>query len=185
MKLTEFQKVVNIEVMNAKVEQAKEGNTMPSLFSFKELSDKRTRVVETPRDRSIAYLSSQGLRTGEIARKLGCSAETVSLAKAQPAFKASVAALLHSAGKEDVEELLQKRSAEALEVATDMMRNAKKEELRAKSAFEILKLAIGTKVTMQTKDIPVSQIDEEIRRKSELIQSLERPATATVTASKS
>lgn len=125
---------------------------------------------EQPLHRIMLYMKAQGASNKKIAEALGVCPTTVGNTVAQPWFIRNLAQLLHASGKGNVDTLLKLMAEDAAQVAYEIMQTSKNENLRAKSAWELLKLSQGSKVTVlheEKKDGKVlaeqlSRLDEEI-----------------------
>lgn len=129
---------------------------------------------ETPESRKILYLKAQGLSNEEIARRTGYSVWWLRQIVRQPWFQRNMVKLLHAVGVDGVEKAIKVNAVDALTVAVDVMNSTQSETLRAKCAFEILKLSQGSKVTVRTENIPASQLDSQISQIQNELAALEK-----------
>lgn len=99
-----------------------------------------------------------------IAEALGVGEQCVSVVTRQPWFQDNLVKLIHARGVEDIDKLLKIYEKDAALVAHDILMNSKSESLRAKAAFEFLRLTQGSKVRVVSEPKSVSEIDDEINR---------------------
>ena len=103
--------------------------------------------------------------------RVNMAESTISITTRQEWFTKNLVALLHARGVDAVDEAIKANAPQALAVALQMMQSAQSEGIRAKAAFEILKLSQGTKVTIKS-DVNASQLDKQIEQLSGEIEML-------------
>jgi hypothetical protein len=128
---------------------------------------------ERPYHRIMLYMKAQGASCKKIAEAMGMHASTVANTCSQSWFIKDLAQLLHASGKGNIDSLLKIMAEDAAQVAYEIMQTSASESMRAKSAFEILKLAQGSKITVlhaEKKDGKL--LEEEAKRLDEEIAAL-------------
>ena len=126
---------------------------------------------ESPKARAMLYMKARGMQNKEIAVALGLHPSTVGRTSRQLWFVENLAKLLHARGIDSIDELLKAQVPEALSIALELMRESKSDNVRSRCAFELLKLAHGTKVKIST-EVPKDHLDEAISRLEQEIAAL-------------
>lgn len=114
--------------------------------------------------RAALYMKAWGKSNQEISKALGHSASQVSLIVRQPWFQKELLSLLHANGADGLDEMIKCMAPDAANIAYEVMTTTDSDELRAKCAFDLLKLHKGTKVTVVNDNRPLDAVEEDTRR---------------------
>lgn len=121
--------------------------------------------------RLVCYRTAAGDTPKEIAEALGVDKSTVYNILRQPRSKEMIAQLIHENHNDDISAILKGAAAEAIVVQVDLMRTAKDESVRLRSATDILNRAYGTPVKSSEMKSP-SVSDDPQREMQELDRQL-------------
>jgi DNA-binding transcriptional regulator LsrR (DeoR family) len=132
---------------------------------------------EDPRHRVIILMKAKGATNKDVAEALGICTQTVANTLKQPWAQALLVKMIHKKGEAELEKLMQVYAKDAAHVAYNiMMDEAERGEqgnkkLASMNAIALLKQALGTKVITESGNQSGRELDEEIKRLTEDIDS--------------
>lgn len=130
---------------------------------------------ETPNARAMVYMKAKGMTCLEIANCLGVSVDCVQLTVRQPWFIERLHKVLKELGIDELKDIIQIYSREALDVVHHFMLSASTDKIRTTCAFKLLDIGIGDKhnVTYERPQTPTS-LNDKISSLTEEIEALQK-----------